>query len=158
MKHYEDAHRRPLSFQEGDLVFLRIPKSRYSSLKGNTCTKFAHRYYGPFKVLRKVGEVAYQLLLPNTTRIHDVFHVSQLKGYLGPDVRVVDELPPMNEEGMVEYVPESIIGKRERVLRTRSLVEFLIKWKDLPLEEASWQPASMLEGFGGLVDAFGEGN
>lgn len=88
-------------------------------------TKFTHRYNGPFKVLRKVGEFTYQLLFPNITRIHYVFHVLQLKRYMCPDVQVVGE-------------PESIIGKRKRVLQTRSLVEFWVKWKGLPPEEASW--------------------
>lgn len=41
--------------------------------------KLVARYYGPFKVVQRVGEVAFKLSLPNTARIHPVFHVSQLK-------------------------------------------------------------------------------
>lgn len=77
-----------MEFKEENVVFLRIPNTRYGALKDVTNTKLAHQYYEPYKVLRRVGEVAYQLELPTTTRIHDVFHVSHLKAYLGPEVHV----------------------------------------------------------------------
>lgn len=63
---------------------MRIPKSRYGSLKSHTNTKLAHCYYGPYQVIKRVGEVAYQLLLPSTIRLYDVFHVFHFEGICGP--------------------------------------------------------------------------
>lgn len=59
MRYYANTHRRPLEFKEGNMVFLRIPTTRYGALKGVTNTKLSHRYYGPCKVLRHVGKAAY---------------------------------------------------------------------------------------------------
>ena len=111
---------RYLSFEEGDYVHLRLHKNRYAPLKGNTNTKRAHRYYGPYKIIRKVGEVAYQLELPRTSKIHNFFHVSLLKLHVGQHVQVLPELPPMDEEGHIIYVPEQIKGFRDHVLRNKA--------------------------------------
>ncbi|KAK2374422.1 hypothetical protein QL285_075386 [Trifolium repens] len=78
-KSYADRKRRPLEFQEGDHVFLRVtPKL---GLRGVFKTKkLCPRYIGPYQILRRVGPVAYQLALPpSMSGLHDVFHVSQLR-------------------------------------------------------------------------------
>ena len=83
-KSYADKRRRPLEFQEGDHVFLKItPKigvGRTLKIK-----KLTPRFIGPYQILNKVGPVAYRVALPpNLSNLHDVFHVSQLKKYI-PD-------------------------------------------------------------------------
>ena len=80
-KSYADVRRRPLMFNIGDHVFLKV-----SPLKGNLRFgqkgKLTPRYIGPFEILQKVGPVAYRLALPPALQgIHDVFHVSQLRQY-----------------------------------------------------------------------------
>ena len=78
-KSYVDTTRRDLVFQVGDYVYLKVSPMKgikRFSMKG----KLAPRYIGPFKVLERRGEVAYQLeLLESLSGVHDVFHVSQLK-------------------------------------------------------------------------------
>ena len=77
-KSYVDKRRRPLGFDEGGHVFLKVT-SRLR-LKGpfKTC-KPSPRYVGPYQIMRRVCEVAYQLALPpSLSGLHDVFHVSQL--------------------------------------------------------------------------------
>jgi len=54
--------------------------------------KLSTRYYGPYRVVKKVGAVVFQLQLPNTARIHLVFHVSQLKLAVG-EQQIEAELP-----------------------------------------------------------------
>ncbi|WVZ61953.1 hypothetical protein U9M48_011758 [Paspalum notatum var. saurae] len=71
--------RRPLVFEEGDHVYLRV-----SPMKGvhrfGVKGKLAPRYVGPFKISEKCGPVAYRLELPpRLAAVHDIFHVSQLK-------------------------------------------------------------------------------
>jgi hypothetical protein len=78
-KSYADHRRRELSFEVGDFVYLKV-----SPMRGlhhfEVWGKLAPRFIGPFKILEKRGEVAYQLELPpQLSDVHDVFHVSQLK-------------------------------------------------------------------------------
>ena len=78
-KSYADTRRRDLSFQEGDFVYLKVSPMR-GVKRFNVKGKLAPRYIGPFKVLSRHGEVAYQLELPpSLSAVHNVFHVSQLK-------------------------------------------------------------------------------
>jgi hypothetical protein len=78
-KSYADHRRRELSFEVGDFVCLKVSHMRglrHFKVRG----KLAPRFIGPFKILEKRGEVAYQLELPpQLSDVHDVFHVSQLK-------------------------------------------------------------------------------
>jgi hypothetical protein len=78
-KSYADNRRRPLEFEEGNHVNLKVSPlrgMRRFKVKG----KLSPRYIGPFRVFRRAGEMAYQLeLLDNLSDVHNVFHVSQLK-------------------------------------------------------------------------------
>jgi hypothetical protein len=78
-KSYADHRRRDLSFEVGDFVYLKVSPMRglcHFKVRG----KFVPRFIGPFKILEKRGEVAYQLeFSPQLSDMHDVFHVSQLK-------------------------------------------------------------------------------
>lgn len=83
MKDLVDTHRRDVTFEEGDLVFVKLKPYRLTSLARRINEKLALHYYSSFKVLKKVGLVAYQLELPPTKKIHSVFHVSVLKKVVG---------------------------------------------------------------------------
>jgi hypothetical protein len=90
-KSYTDHRRRELRFEVGDFVYLMV-----SPMRGlhhfKVRDKFAPRFIGPFKIMEKRGEVAYQLELPpQLSDVHDVFHVSQYKKCM----RVPKELIPM---------------------------------------------------------------
>ena len=65
------------------MVFLRLQPYRQSSLKRSGADKLKPRFYGPYKVIRKVGEVAYELELLEGSKIHNVFYVSCLKNVVG---------------------------------------------------------------------------
>jgi hypothetical protein len=88
-------------------------------------------------VQRKVGSVAYELKIPQGRKNHNVFHVSCLERALGQHVIANDELPPIDEEGKLILIPEEILEVREKQLRNRSIKEYLVKWKNLPIEYAS---------------------
>jgi hypothetical protein len=78
-KSYTDHRRRELRFEVGDFVYLKVSPMR-GLRRFKVRSKLAPRFIGPFKILEKRGEVAYQLeLSPQLSDVHDVFHVSQLK-------------------------------------------------------------------------------
>ena len=58
---------------------MRLQPYRQSSLKKSGAEKLKPRFYGPYRIMRRVGEVAYELELPKESKIHNVFHVSCLK-------------------------------------------------------------------------------
>eukprot|EP00253_Pinus_taeda_P023817 PITA_23817 len=89
-------------------------------------------------------EVAYELELPQGSKIHNVFHVPCLKKALGRHVTVTDELPPTDDEGHLVLQPEAIIDTTERQLRSRTVREFLVRWKNLPDEDATWESEKIL--------------
>lgn len=64
---------------------LRLQPYRQQTVHRRVSPKLAKRYYGPFKILRRIGAVAYELELPGGSRIHPVIHVSQLRAYHGQD-------------------------------------------------------------------------
>jgi len=74
-KSYADTRRRDLRFKEGAYVYLKVSPMR-SAKRFNMKGKLAPRYVGPFRILVRHGEVAYQLELKSLSGVHDVFHVS----------------------------------------------------------------------------------
>ena len=97
------------NFEVGDLVFLRLQPYRQSSLKKSGVEKLKPRFYGPYRIMRRVGEVAYELELPEGRNIHNVFHMSCIKKAVGQFISTSKELPPLDEEGQLELIPEEVL-------------------------------------------------
>ena len=89
--------------------------------------------------------MAYEIELPTDSRVHNVFHVSRLKKALAQHVVPSTILPPLDDEGKLVLVPEYIIDSRERQLRRRTIREYLVKWRDLPEEDATWEGEYILQ-------------
>jgi hypothetical protein len=103
--------------------------------------KLAPRYVGPFKVIARRGEVAYQLELPeNLSGVHDVFHVSQLKKCLCvPEEQIpLDELT-IKEDLIYEEFLVKIIETAERVTRSRVIKMCKVQWNRYSEAEATWE-------------------
>ena len=80
-KSYADQRRRPLKFNVGDFVFLKVSPKK-GIMRFGKKGKLAPRFIGPFEVLEKIGVVASRLALPpQLSLVHDVFHVSMLRKY-----------------------------------------------------------------------------
>lgn len=95
--------------------------------------KLAPRYYGPYEVVERIGQVAYKLKLPSDSVIHPVFHVSQLRKTIG-DHRVTSELPAGGDTKEI-MEPKEVVGSR----MVGDQREVLIAWKGLPTSEATWE-------------------
>ena len=108
-KIYADRHRFKHSFEVGDFVYLRLHPYRQSSLKNKGAEKLQPRFYGPYKIIRKVGEVEYELELPPEGNIHNIFHVSNLKKVVGQHIVTSSKLPPLDDKGQLILILECIL-------------------------------------------------
>jgi hypothetical protein len=139
-KSYADHRRRELSFEVGDFVYLKVSPMiglHHFKVRG----KLTPRFIGPFKVLEKGGEVAYQLeLLPQLSDVRDVFHVSQLKKYLYvPEEHLpMDDLDAKEDLSYQEY-PVHILETSERVTQNKRIMMCKVQWSYHTEEEASWE-------------------
>ena len=89
-KSYADVRRRPLEFEVGDHVFLKVMPKR-GVVRFGKRGKLSPRFIGPFEILERVGTVAYRLALsPSMSGVHEVFHVSMLRKYTPDPAHVVD--------------------------------------------------------------------
>src|SRR5712675_721471 len=107
-------------------------------------TKLAPKRYGPFPIIKEISPVAYQLSLPATWRIHDVFHASLLSAYHENDAHGPNFSRPSPDliDGEEEYEVERIISHR---LQGRSkMLQYLIKWLGYPDSDNTWEPAHQI--------------
>ncbi|KAK9050757.1 hypothetical protein SSX86_030273 [Deinandra increscens subsp. villosa] len=144
-KSYADHHRRALEFKEGDHVFLKVSPCRgvrRFGIKG----KLSPRFIGPFEVLERVGELSYRLALPpQLSHVHNVFHVSLLRGYNYHPLHVVNyPLHMIQEDLSYEEEPEAILDRQERVMRRKSIPFVKILWKNHSEREATWETEQMI--------------
>lgn len=139
-KSYADNRRRDLEFEIGDFVLLRVSPFQ-NVIRFGKKGKLSPRYIGPFQIQDKVGPVAYQLILPmELKKLHDVFHVSQLRKYIADPSHVI-QLEPVqiqedlsNEEQLVQ-----ILDNKEKFLRNKTVNLLKILWRSHAIEEATWE-------------------
>ena len=139
---------RPWSNREAvvdDLVSIHLQPSKKSTLKGKGAEKLKPQFYGPYRVIRCVGEVAYELELPNGRKIHNIFHVSCLKKATGKNIAANMDLPPIDDEGHLIFQPDAILDTQERELRNWVIKEYVIRWRNLPDEDATWEGENILQ-------------
>lgn len=137
MKAQVNVQWREVQFEVGDSVFLKLRPYRQKSLAMRAYEKLAPRFYGPFKVEAKIGEVAYRVKPPAESKIHPTFHVSQLKKAIKEHL-VESTLPDqLTLEGILQVEPEHVLDTRSNP-RSRQ-EEVPMKWKELPDYECSWE-------------------
>ena len=95
--------------------------------------KIAAKYYGPFEILEKIGKVAYKLQLPPYSKIHPVFHVSQLKPFLGANHQVTTLPKLLSPDDEFTLEPEAIL---ETCYDKEGCLEVLVQWRGLPQHES----------------------
>ena len=124
----------------GDHVFLKVmPKRRV--VRFGKRGKLAPRYIGPFKVLERVGTVAYRLALPaNLSGVYEVFHVSMLRKYTPYLAHVVDwgEII-VDTDRTFEEGPVSILDSRNQFLRRKTMRLMKVLWRHRGVEKEAWK-------------------
>ncbi|XP_042969094.1 uncharacterized protein LOC122301779 [Carya illinoinensis] len=147
MKKYHDQGRRAVSFKVGDYVYLKLRQFGQKTMRKTASAKLNQKFYGPYRVLEKLGSVAYKLQLPPTSQLHPVFHVSLLKKKVGDPSLIGEELPTVDQEGRILMKPKEVLGYRlHRRGRGRPRVwQALILWEGLSRDEATWEDYDGLE-------------
>jgi len=139
MKRYADLHRSDRVFEVGQLVYLRLQPYRQHSVVARKSLKLSPRFYGPFPILRRIGEVAYELQLPPQSKIHPVFHVSQLKPKLGTTAVPIPILPLVDSDGVLQPEPSAVLARRSSPKNNRPFIEVLVRWEGQSAEDATWE-------------------
>ena len=103
--------------------------------------KLSSRFIGPFKILERVGIVAYRLALPpNMLGVHEVFHVSMLRKYTPDPAHVVDwEEIEVDMNDTFEEGPVYIIDSRDQVLRRKTQRLVRVLWQHRGVKESTWE-------------------
>ena len=147
MKKYADKGRRPLEFEQGEKVLLKITPQIWKKIRNKQFQRgLIPKYDGTFEVMKLIGNVAYKLKLPERLKLHPTFHVSFLKPYHhDPSLDRVQEKhnTPMIR---VEFSKEiaSILKDRKIGNWKNKWTEYLIHWKGMPVNEASWEKGATL--------------
>ncbi|GJY25612.1 reverse transcriptase [Tanacetum coccineum] len=127
---------RTLQAREEAIKMLKFHLKRQVSIRKGQHHKLSSKYYGPFKVAERIGEVAYILELPSSSQIHQVFHISQLKKCHGKD-HSVGVLPQLREDELLENKPMAIMERRLGKVNNKPVMFVLIQWTNKPVEEAT---------------------
>jgi hypothetical protein len=144
-KSYTDKRHHPLEFEVGNQVYLRVSPMkgvRHFGIKG----KLASHHVGPCPIIDKYGPMSYQVELPSKmSGVHNVFHVSQLKGCLKPltDV-VVEDTIPLEPDLTYKAHPIKILDQQDRVTCNKTTQFYKIQWNDHSEDEATWEHEDFL--------------
>jgi hypothetical protein len=144
-KSYHDKRRKPLQFEVGDNVYLKVSPTKgvqRFGIKG----KLAPHYIGPYEITEACAPMAYNLKLPpKMFAIHNVFHVSQLKKCIRLPTEVIIE-PDIEIELDLSYQehPSKILDCKERSTRAKMIKMYKIQWSNHMKEEATWETEDYL--------------
>ncbi|GJX91673.1 reverse transcriptase domain-containing protein [Tanacetum coccineum] len=139
-KSYADLKRKPMEFQVGDKVMLKVSPWK-GVVRFGKRGKLNPRYVGPFKVLKKVGAVAYKLELPQElSRVHNTFHVSNLKKCYSDDPLVVP-LEGLQVDDKLHFAeePVEIMDREVKQLRRSRVPIFKVRWNSRRGLEFTWE-------------------
>jgi transposase InsO family protein len=137
IKKYYDAKRSPEPiFGEGDMVYL----SRRNIKTKRPSDKLDYKKLGPFRIIRKVSSVNYELDLPETMHCHPIFHIALLEPAEDDDEPTQDciEVEAIEPEYEVEHILEYKVTREGQEL-------YLVKWKGYDDSENTWEPPEHLE-------------
>ena len=162
MKEQYDKHKKPaIDYKEGDKVYINaehLPRTQPSR-------KLDKKFFGPYEIIEKVGTSAYRIRIPSSWKVYNFFNESLLKPYYAP----VYPNQTTNSGGEDEEAPHDITDREYKVEkhldsriskkgRGQGKLEYLVKWKNYPVEEASWEMKENLENAQDAISDFHKEN
>lgn len=145
MKHQADKHRSDRQFSVGEDVLLKLQPYVQSSVVVRPSAKISLKYFGPYKVLDKIGEAGYRIQLPTDSKIHNVFHVSQLKPFNPSYVPVFSELPPTLDLSTGSFLPQQILERRLVKKGNAAVPQIKVRWSGLSDDAVTWEDYHVLQ-------------
>ena len=139
-KSYADVRRKPLEFQVGDKVLLKVSPWK-GVIRFGKRGKLSPRYVGPFEILARIGPVAYRLKLPQElSNVHDVFHVSNLKKCLADESLEIplDEIQVNTRLQFIEE-PVEIMDREIKRLKQSRIPIVRVRWNARRGPEFTWE-------------------
>jgi hypothetical protein len=134
MKTAHDKSYRPLEFNPDGLIWLCLNQRAIVFVHDRSLSKLVPKYYWLYRVLERIGGLAYRLQLPARVRIHDVFHVTFLKKYTSAELAAIPPLPPIVRSRAVPQ-PQQVVHARPTVHSW----DLLVTWQNSLPVDASWE-------------------
>ncbi|GJV26659.1 putative reverse transcriptase domain-containing protein [Tanacetum coccineum] len=145
-KSYADVRRKPLEFQVGDKVMLKVSPWK-GVIRFGKRGKLNPRYIGPFKIIAKVGTVAYRLELPERlSRVHSTFHVSKLKKCMAEEPLAIplDEIQVDDKLNFIEE-PVEIMDREIKRLKQSRIPIVKVRWNSRRGPEFTWEREDQMQ-------------
>ncbi|GJS12022.1 hypothetical protein Tco_0368818 [Tanacetum coccineum] len=139
-KSYADKRRRPLEFEVGDKVMLKVAPWK-GVMRFGKRGKLNPRYIGPFQIIERIGPVAYRLGLPQElSKVHNVFHVCNLKKCLSDDTLVIP-LEEIQLDDKLHFVeePVEIMDREVKQLKRSRIPIVKVRWNARRGPEYTWE-------------------
>ncbi|GJR26593.1 hypothetical protein Tco_1102825 [Tanacetum coccineum] len=139
-KSYADVRRKPMEFQVGDMVMLKVSPWK-GVIRFGKRGKLSPQYIGPFKIIERIGPVAYKLELPDKLRgIHNTFHVSNLKKCLA-DENLVIPLEEIQLDDKLHFIeePVEIMDREVKQLKQSRIPIVKVRWNSRRGPEFTWE-------------------
>ncbi|KAJ9565813.1 hypothetical protein OSB04_001779 [Centaurea solstitialis] len=140
-KSYADKRRSDLEFSVGDDVLLKVSPWK-GVIRFRKRGKLGPRFIGPFKVIARVGKVAYRLELPpELSQIHNTFHVSQLRKCLADEAAHIP-IDDIQVDERLNYVerPIAVLERKTKTLRNKEIGLVKVQWEHRKGSEWTWEP------------------
>jgi hypothetical protein len=139
MKMQADKSRVERSFEVGDWVYVKLQPYIQQSVHRRTNHKLSFKYFGPYLVLQRVGQVAYKLQLPTNSQIHPVIHVSQLKKALPPQATLSDDSELALLTTFYSLSSDQVLERRLKLVGNHVVPMELVQRQACPAHWATWE-------------------
>ncbi|KAH7436313.1 hypothetical protein KP509_05G013200 [Ceratopteris richardii] len=115
-----------------------------ASLSTGKYSKLSLRFCGPWKIIKKLSEVAYRLELPLDCRVHPMLHVSKLQKYISREDNLIEDIVSLQESKSMDRSPYTILDRRQKRSRNHVIQVYLVAWRGLPLTDSTWESKSLV--------------
>ena len=145
-KYYAYVRRRELEFLVDDWVFLKVSPMKGVKRFGKK-EKISHIYVGPYKILKRIGKVAYELeLQAELAAVHSAFHISLLKKCVGDPTFIMPlESVALKDSLSYEDVLVEILDRQVRSFKNIKVDSIKVLWRSQTVERATWEAEATMK-------------